>query len=670
MSIFSPKTCCPACSGEAACPSREPFAESGAHAHGDHSHDSHDHSHDGAEDPKREIRLLALCSVLFFGALILEDRIAGLAGRAGVYAVFAVPYFLCGVSIFRSAWEQARKGSWLNEFTLMCGATVTAVALGQLPEAVGVMLFYRIGEFFQERASAGSRRSIRGLLASKPTTAHVLENGVPVQKRVEEVEKGQLVQVRAGEKIPLDGLVTAGESQVDQSPLTGESVPLSVAPGSAVLGGSVNLSGVLTVEASGSFADTHMARILEMVEHAATRKSPTERFITRFARYYTPAVVAAAFLVAVIPPLFLSGVLADATFHTWVYRALVMLVISCPCALIISIPLGYFGGIGAASRRGILVKGGNVLDGLMHVNTVVFDKTGTLTKGVFEVVRITPAPGVSEEAVLRAALSAESSSNHPIARSILAHARKRGLPEPAPGPGDSVREVPGKGMEAVINGRRFLAGNAALLAAHGVAAEDHYHPGALVHVAEGSAYLGSILVADVIRPEAKAAVASLKRQGMSTWMLTGDREASAAWAAEEAGLGGFTAELLPEGKVEAMRKLGGTESAAFVGDGINDAPILALSRVGIAMGGMGSEAAIEAADAVILNDSPAKVAELFRIAKNVRAVVWQNIALALGIKTAFMALGIVGLSGLWEAVFADVGVALLAVLNATRVMNK
>ncbi len=661
----------------ACCPTDEPIhADSGtACASGSRSCDADNSAPPSQEeDHSGEIRLLVTCALLFFGILIFEDRIAaalqslapGLAlGEWGVRALYLVPYLLCGGSIFRAAFTNIRAKAYLNEFTLMCGATIAAIALGEMPEAVGVMLFYRIGEFFQERAAAGSRRSIKSLLASKPSVAHVEEDGILADRAVEDVQVGQRMQVRAGEKIPLDGEVTAGESLVDQSPLTGEPVPVTVRPGSTVLGGSINLSGVLTVIARSRFADTHMARILEMVEHAAMRKSPTERFITRFARYYTPAVVALAFLVAVLPPLFMEG----ATFQTWVYRALVLLVISCPCALIISIPLGYFGGIGAASRKGILVKGGNVLDGLLHVDTVVFDKTGTLTRGVFDVTALTPAPGVTEQDLLLAALTAEQHSNHPIARSLLAYAHREGVTLPPQNTEAAAREIPGKGMAATVSGTRYLAGTAALLGDHGITVPPQEHAGALVYVAKDNAYLGCILVADVIRPDAAEGIASLSHYGLKTFMLTGDRESSAAWVAKQTGLNGYKAGLMPEGKVEAIHTLGGSERAAFVGDGINDAPILAVSRVGIAMGGIGSEAAIEASDAVILNDSPSNVATLFRIAKDVRNVVWQNIALALGIKISFMALGIVGLSGLWEAVFADVGVALLAVLNSTRIMR-
>ncbi|MDL2266827.1 cadmium-translocating P-type ATPase [Desulfovibrio sp. OttesenSCG-928-G15] len=677
MAFFTkPASCC--CSGACSAKKSDDHAQGHDHAHDDdHDHDhGHSHEHDGdEEDTRAEIRLLAGCFVVFFATMIFSGTIERLGGIWALRALYAIPYFLCGFSVFRSAFSGMRRGDYLNEFTLMCGATLAAIAIGELPEAVGVMLFYRIGEFFQDRAASGSRRSIKSLLASRPDSANVVENGQTLARPVESVEPGSIIEVRAGEKVPLDGSVLSGESQLDQSPLTGESVPVSVSPGSEVFGGSINLSGVLKVEVSSRFADTHMARILDMVENAAQRKSPTERFITRFARYYTPIVVLVALLVAVLPPLLVAG----ASFDTWLYRALVMLVISCPCALIISIPLGYFGGIGAASRKGILVKGGNVLDGLMHVDTVVFDKTGTLTKGVFDVAEISPAEGVEPEAVIQAALVAESHSNHPIARSILAYAQAKGLVENTSAPQDAgaaelaVEEVPGKGLKAQSAGSVYLAGTRALLEENGVSLAEQSHPaGALVYVAKDGAYLGCILVTDLIKPDAKEAIAALHAKGFKTLMLTGDRPEAAAWVASSTGIGDFKAGLLPEGKVKAMEELAGNENreegahTAFVGDGINDAPILALSRVGIAMGGMGAGAAIEAADAVLLNDAPSQVPVLFNIARRVRNIVWQNIGMALGIKTLFMILGVAGLSGLWEAVFADVGVALLAVLNSTR----
>lgn len=633
-----------------------------------HEHDDKDgHSHGECSwtgkgfslAQKREIGILAVSAILFTIAMIFEHRLEAYSAWAP-YAAFALPYFLCGLPIFKEALKIMCKGDIFNEFSLMGFATVAAIILGHLGEAVGVMLFYRTGEFLQDLASASSRGSIKALLASKPSTANVLKNGNVTTEAVESVEPGDIVVVRAGEKIPLDGVVTSGLSQIDTSPLTGESLPLPVAEGSKVQAGCINSSGVIEMRVSSRFADTHMAKILEMVENAAGRKSPTERFITRFARYYTPAVVAAATMVAVLPPL-----VGGAEWSTWIYRALVLLVISCPCALLISIPLGYFGGIGAASRQGILVKGGNVLDGILHTNMVIFDKTGTLTAGKFSVQSVIPAEGVSEDTLLAAAAQAECESNHPIARSIMQQVRGFERPTDL-----TVREIAGKGMLAESCGKTYLAGTALFMEENSISAAAVEPNTTIVHVAAGGSYLGYITVADSLKDNAKKAISDLKAQGLQTALLSGDRQAAVEAVAAELGLDTFKAGLMPDQKVEAMEELADPQNITFVGDGINDAPSLAIARVGIAMGGIGSEAAIEAADAVILNDSPAKVAELYNIARKVRVVVWQNIALALGIKGLFMGLGVVGLSGLWEAVFADVGVALLAVLNSVRTMKR
>ncbi len=604
--------------------------------------------------------IILICALLFALTMALEDTIREKAGMGVLYAIYAIPYLLCGLPIFSMAARLMRKGSIFNEFTLMCGATIAAGVLGHLGEAVGVMLFYRAGEFLQELASANSRKSIRALLASKPNTANVLKDGSVQEQKVEEVLPGDIVVVRAGEKVPLDGVVSSGFSSMDTSPLTGESLPVNVGPDSPVMAGCINTSGVLEVRVTSRFADTHMAKILEMVENAASRKSPTERFITRFARYYTPAVVGVAFLIACLPPL-----LGGAAWQEWIYRALVLLVISCPCALLISIPLGYFGGIGAASRQGILVKGGNVLDAILHTNTVVFDKTGTLTAGSFSVNKIVAAQGMDANTLLEAAAMAESESNHPIAKSIMAKVPQFTRPADL-----KAQEKAGYGMQAAANGTTYFAGTAALLRDNGIEVPEASEHGTIVHIGEGKNYLGYLVIADAIKPDSAPAVAALKALNIKTALLSGDRKEAVRQVAEQIGIDEYRAELLPEQKVEAMQSLADTQNMVFVGDGINDAPSLATARVGIAMGGIGSEAAIEAADAVILNDSPSKIAELYKLARRVRTVVWQNIAMALGIKGLFMALGVAGLSGLWEAVFADVGVALLAVLNSVRVMKK
>ena len=608
---------------------------------------------------------LWIAAALFAVGMIFEERLdALLTPFVAKAAFFGIPYLLCGLSVLKKGLQSLLKFDFFNEYTLMGGATIAAAAIGQLPEAVGVMLFYSIGEALQDRAAGNSRRSIRALLAARPTVAHLVEekDGGQMVNDADpaEIKPGMRILVKPGEKIPLDGTVLTGSSQVDTSPLTGESVPVSVGAGKQVYAGTVNLEGAITVEVTSRFADSSVARILELVERASANKAPIERFITRFARYYTPAVVSIAALVAVIPPLAGHG-----TFSEWLYRALVLLVISCPCALVISIPLGYFGGIGAASKKGILVKGGHVLDALHNIKTVAFDKTGTLTKGVFEVTRVLPAEGVSGEDVLKAARLVESRSTHPIARAIM---------KTAPGSHGFAleavesKEIPGKGLSAGHKGRTLLVGNALLLQDAGISVPTlSAGQGSIVYVAVDNAYLGAIEVSDVLRPESAPAIKSLRGQGIERLvMLTGDRPESAAIVAKELHLDEYRAGLLPEGKAAALESLGPRQSVLFVGDGINDAPVLALSGVGVAMGGLGSEAAIEVADAVILDDSPSRLPEMFSIAAKTRVVVWQNIVMALGIKGLFMILGIVGLSGLWEAVFADVGVALLAVLNATR----
>ncbi|QCC86186.1 cadmium-translocating P-type ATPase [Desulfovibrio desulfuricans] len=623
---------------------------------------SHDHENDHAGE-RRELMSMGISAVLFAIGMVADERLASYMPNWLVIALFyALPYVLCGYNVLRIGAKSILKGDFFNEFTLMGGATIAAIALGQLPEAVGVMLFYCVGEFVQERAAGSSRRSVKALLAARPSVAHeILNGGTTRDVEPEALGPGSHILVRPGEKIPLDGTVLEGDSQVDTSPLTGESVPQRVTPGGRVLAGTINLNAALRVEVTAAFEESSIARILEMVENAVARKAPTERFITRMARWYTPAVTGIALLVAVLPPLFGLG-----PFSQWIYRALVLLVISCPCALLISIPLGYFGGIGAASRRGILIKGGAVLDSLRDIRVAALDKTGTLTEGVFEVNEVLPAPGIAPDDLLAAAALAESRSNHPIARSVLRAAQSRGLTtDDATLTG--MQELPGMGVIAGTDAGELLAGNAALLASRGIAPMDVNLPGSVVYVARGGTLLGALVVADRIKPQSPEAIQGLRRLGVQRIaMLTGDREEQARPVAQQLGLDTLRAGLLPEDKAGALEALGPVKNTIFVGDGINDAPVLATAGVGVAMGGLGAEAAIETADVVILDDNPARLPELLRIARRTRAIVWQNIVMALGIKGLFMALGIVGLSGLWEAVFADVGVALMAVLNAAR----
>lgn len=636
-----------------------------AHGHGD-DHLGHNHHHAGSLSPREEALFLGGCAAFFFTVLVIEHFFSASFHPYIIQGAYLIPYVLCGYPILREGVELILKKDFFNEFTLMGIASLVAILLGQTAEAVGVMLFYRIGEHIQERAAGSSRKNIEKLLASKPTQARLIEGGSELMVPVEKVTVGQHIQVRAGEKIPLDGIIVSGLSEIDQSPLTGESLPRAVEQNDTVIGGSINLTGALTISVQSVFANSHMAKILHMVEEAAKRKSPTERFITRFARYYTPAVVLAAFFVAIVPPL----VLTDATFSTWIYRALVLLVISCPCALLISIPLGYFGGIGAASRNGILVKGGNVFDDVLKIKSVVFDKTGTLTQGKFSVSEIIPAQGVTQQEVMNAAIITEMGASHPIAQAIMEYAQQF-----FPSSVDELKALPltshekaGRGMAVTHNDVVYRAGTQRFLEEEGIIVQKNSTPGAIVYLALNNRFLGSILVNDTVKKDSASTIARLKARGLTTIMLTGDREESAGQIANEVGIDAYKSGLLPDGKIESLQQMTSMDTALFVGDGINDAPILSMARVGVAMGEIGSEVAIEAADVVLLNDSPQLVENIFDISKAVRNIVWQNIGFALGVKTIVMGFGIAGLSGLWEAIFADVGVALLAVLNSSRIV--
>lgn len=651
-----------ACSGSdpaAEVPAGEEDSGCGCSSCGCHSHEHEQ----GSGSDRRELLLMGVSALLFATGMLADDSMAQHVPHWLVIAIFyALPYILCGYDVLRLGFKSILKKDFFNEFTLMGGATIAAIALGELPEAVGVMLFYRIGEFVQERAAGHSRRSVKALLAARPSIAHqIVDGGSILDVKPEDLGPGSHILVRPGEKIPLDGTVLEGDSQVDASPLTGESVPLRLLPGGRVHAGTINLNGALRIEVTSAFAESSIARILEMVENAVARKAPTERFITRVARWYTPAVTGLALLVAVIPP-----ALGFGPFSEWLYRALVLLVISCPCALLISIPLGYFGGIGAASRRGILIKGGAVLDSLRDIRVAALDKTGTLTEGVFEVNAVLPAQGVETDELLTTAALAESRSNHPIARSVIRAAIEANIITDDTAI-SSMREIPGKGVEVQTADATLLAGNAALMEAYDIAPQAVTVPGSVVQVARNGRLLGALVVADRLKPQSPEAIEGLRRMGVGTIaMLTGDRVEQARPVAERLKLDILKADLLPEDKADALEAIGPVKNTLFVGDGINDAPVLATAGVGVAMGGLGAEAAIETADVVILDDNPARLPELLRIARRTRTIVWQNIAMALGIKSVFMGLGIFGLSGLWEAVFADVGVALMAVLNAAR----
>ena len=577
--------------------------------------------------------------------------------------LFLVPYFVIGWDILWKAVRNIAHGQVFDENFLMCIATIGALVLGEYAEAVGVMLFYQVGELFQSYAVGRSRRSIAQLMDIRPDSANVERDGQIVQVDPDEVAVGEVIVVRPGEKVPLDGVVLEGSSALDTAALTGESAPRDVAPGGELLSGCVNLTGLLKVRVTKEFGQSTVAKILDLVENASSKKAKAENFITKFARYYTPAVVIGAVLLAVIPSL------VTGQWGVWVHRALIFLVISCPCALVISIPLSFFGGIGGASARGILVKGGNYLELLAQTETVVFDKTGTLTRGVFELSALHPAPGVSQEELLEAAALAECHSSHPIAQS-LRRAWRRDID---PGRTESVREVPGHGVSAQVDGTQVLAGNDKLMAREGIPCPPCSDTGTLVYVAREGKYLGCAVISDQVKQTAPAAIAALKARGIRTVMLTGDSHAVGQAVAGQLGLDEVHAQLLPADKVDRLEDLLAHKSPkgvlAYVGDGVNDAPVLSRADVGIAMGGIGSDAAIEAADVVLMDDDPAKLIQAMDIARKCLRIVRENIVFALAVKGLFLILGALGVASMWEAVFADVGVAVIAILNASRMLR-
>lgn len=575
-------------------------------------------------------------------------------------------YIILGADVVLKALKNISKGRIFDENFLMSVSTIGAFAIGEYPEAVAVMLFYQLGELFQNMAVRRSKKSISSLMDIRPDSANVKRNGSLVTVAPEQIAVGETIVVKPGERIPLDGVVLDGEAMLDTRALTGEAVPRSVKKGDAALSGCINQSGAITVEVTKTYGDSTASKIIDLVENAASRKAPTENFITKFSRYYTPAVVILAALLAVIPPLFFGGNIAD-----WVNRGFVFLVISCPCALVISIPLTFFGGIGAASRNGILVKGGNYLEALNKIETVVFDKTGTLTKGVFRVSKIKAKNGFTQEQVLQLAAAAESLSNHPIARSITDEYGKA-VDENEIG---EYTEISGHGISALIGGRRVLVGNEKLMRRYSVEYEKCDKAGTAVYVACDGKFAGSILISDEIKDDSRRAISELKALGVkNTVMLTGDNEKIAAAVSCELALDEYHSGLLPDQKVAIVEQLDRKKSKsgklAFVGDGINDAPVLARADIGIAMGGLGSDAAIEAADIVLMTDEPSKLSDAVKTARATRQIVKQNIIFALGVKAAFLVLGAFGIAGMWEAVFGDVGVMLLAVLNSMRILRK
>ena len=590
-----------------------------------------------------------------------------IAGRENKYSllIFLVAYLLVGSDVLYKALRNITKGRIFDENFLMSVATIGAIAIGELSEAVGVMLFYKIGEYLQELAVGKSRKSISELMQIRPDMANLkLGNTIKVVNP-EDVNIGDYIIVKPGEKVPLDGVVIEGSSMMDTSALTGESVLRTVKKGDNLLSGFINKNALLTVQVTKDFSESTASKILDMVENASSKKSKTENFISVFSRYYTPIVVGLALLIAILPPIFMQG----ATFSEWIHRGLIFLVVSCPCALVLSIPLSYFSGIGVASKQGVLIKGSNYLEALRYVDTVVFDKTGTLTEGVFDVVKVKPV-NISEDELIKFASIAEVNSNHPIAKSILnCYNKEINLNNI-----EEYEEIASHGIRVKYENNIILAGNEKLMASNNIKIEKSTDVGTVVYIAINNEFKGYIVIADKIKTDSEEAIRLIKEQGIKeTVMLTGDNKEVANFVAKKLKLDKVFSNLLPNEKVEKIEELYKNriekEKIAFVGDGINDAPVLARVDVGIAMGGLGSDAAIEAADVVIMTDEPSKIAQGIKISKKTYKIVWQNIIFALGIKIIVMVLGATGIASMWDAVFADVGVALIAVLNAMRIMK-
>lgn len=594
--------------------------------------------------------------------------------REGYVALgwYIIAYLPVGLPVMKEAWESIREKDFFSEFTLMVIATLGAFYIGEYPEGVAVMLFYTVGELFQDRAVNKAKRNIGALLDVRPEQAMVLREGQLVAESPQKVNVGEVIEIKAGERIPLDGTMLNEVAAFNTAALTGESVPRNIRKGEEVLAGMIVTDKVIRLQVTRPFDKSALARILELVQDAAERKAPAELFIRKFARVYTPIMIALAVLIVLLPFAYsFLNAQFDFVFNDWLYRALVFLVISCPCALVVSIPLGYFGGIGAASRLGILFKGGNYLDAITKINTVVFDKTGTLTKGTFEVQDCKSESGISEEELTRLVASVERNSTHPIAKAIVNYANQKKIELVSVA---DTKELAGYGLEALIDGKRILAGNCRLLAKFDIScpAELSRIADTIVVCAVDNRYAGYLLLADALKDDAKQAIDDLKALGIENiQMLSGDKQSIVTNFAERLGITKAYGDLLPEGKVKHLEelRLDRDNQIAFVGDGMNDAPVLALSHVGIAMGGLGSDAAIETADVVIQNDQPSKVAEAIKVGKLTRRIVWQNISLAFGVKLLVLILGAGGIATLWEAVFADVGVALIAIMNAVRIQK-
>lgn len=580
--------------------------------------------------------------------------------------MFIIPYLVCGYDVIKCAAVNIVHGQVFDEKFLMAIATVGAFATGEYPEAVAVMLFYQIGELFQSIAVGRSRKSIAGLMDIRPDYANLLVDGEEQMVSPEEVPVGSIILVKPGEKIPLDGVITEGTTTINTAALTGESMPTDAGFSDNVISGTLNLTGVIKVRTSSNYTESTVAKILELVENSYDKKARVENFITRFARWYTPCVVIAALLLFVIPPL-VTDPSSWSVWSTWLNRAMVFLVVSCPCALVVSVPLSFFGGLGGASREGVLIKGANYLEALSKIDTVVFDKTGTITEGRFAVDDIHPGE-ITKAELLDIAACCESFSSHPVAESIVrehgGHIDKSRI--------DSVSEIAGKGIKATVDGEEYYCGNGALMDMCGAKWHECHMTGTIIHLSKGSEYLGHIVISDQIKEDSVDAMKALKEVGIKrTVMLTGDKAKVAESVAAKVGITDFFAELLPQDKVSKVEELlGGGAKLAFVGDGINDAPVLTRADIGIAMGAMGSDAAIESADVVLMDDKLGKIASAIKISRRTMVIVWENIVFALGVKAVILALGALGIAGMWLAVFGDVGVLIIAILNAMRAMMK
>ena len=618
---------------------------------------------------QKKVLVRIIAALVLLAGVILLDKLA-LLPQWAMIVLYLVPYFVIGYDILWKALKGIKNRQVFDENFLMAVATVGALCLQDFKEGVAVMLFYQIGELFQSVAVGKSRKNIAALMDIRPDYANVTVDGKLEQVDPDDVEVGTEIVVDPGEKVPIDGVIVEGNTTLNTGALTGESVPRDAKKGDDVISGCINMSGRITVRTTKPFGESTVSKILDLVENSAMKKSKSENFITKFARYYTPAVCYSALALAVLPPLIRLLAGHPAMWAEWITRALTFLVISCPCALVISIPLSFFGGIGCASKNGILVKGSNYLEALADTKYIVCDKTGTLTKGVFQVTGVYPAPGVDKKVLLGLAAYAESGSHHPISQSL-----KDAYGQPLQGERVSaIQEIAGHGVQALVDGHPVAVGNAKLMEKIGAALPDARTDGTTVYVAADGKYIGCIVISDVVKPTAKAAMAALKENGVKmTVMLTGDAKAAADRVAAEIGMDRVESELLPGDKVAQVEKLlaekGPKENLAFVGDGINDAPVLSRADVGIAMGALGSDAAIEAADVVLMDDDPSKIALAMKISRHTLQIVWQNIVFALAVKAVCLVLGALGIAGMWLAIFADVGVMVLAVLNATRALK-